>query len=71
MFSFKNNSLEQARDLAGLVHVDLLGGGDFGQAGHGHNVAGEGNNEACACGDLQVSLTMQASWAHPAASASL
>ena len=47
-FSFENNGLEQARDLTGLVHVDLLGGGDFGQAGHGHNVTGKGYYETCA-----------------------
>ena len=37
-----------------LVHVDLFGGGDLGQAGHGEDVAGEGNQEAGAGGDLNV-----------------
>ena len=39
-------SLEQPRDPARFVHVDILRGGDFGQTGHGHDVAGEGDDEA-------------------------
>ena len=33
------------------VHVDFLGGGDFGQAGHFHHVAAQGDDEACAGGN--------------------
>ena len=32
---------EQTGDIAVGVHVDLLGGGDFRQARHGHHVAGD------------------------------
>ena len=42
---------EQAVDHAVCVHVDFLGGGDFGQAGHFHHVAAQGNDEACAGGN--------------------
>ena len=42
--------LEQAFDLAGVVDVDLLGGGDLGQTGHGHDSAGLAHHEACAGG---------------------
>ena len=46
--------LEQAGDGAVLVHVDLLGGGNLGQTGHGHDLAGEGHKEACARTDLDI-----------------
>ena len=46
--------LEQAGDFAVFVHVDLLGGGDPGQAGHGHDIPGEGDDEAGAGAHLQV-----------------
>ena len=46
--------LEQAGNLAVLVHVDALGSGDLRQAGHGHDLTGEGNEEACARGDLDI-----------------
>ena len=45
---------EQAGDLPVLVHVDLLGGGRLRQAGHGHNVPGQGHQEAGAGGHLDV-----------------
>ena len=38
--------LEQAGNLAVLVHVDALGSGDLRQAGHSHDLTGEGNEEA-------------------------
>ena len=37
---------EQPADPAVLVHVDLLRGGDLGQARHGENIAGQGHDEA-------------------------
>ena len=49
-----SGSLEQSGDLPILVHVDLLGGGHFGQAGHGHDIAGEGDDEASSGAHLQV-----------------
>src|SRR5699024_4565698 len=45
---------EQSGDLAGLVHVDALGGGHLGQSGHGHDLTGQGYQEASAGGDLHV-----------------
>ena len=47
-------ALEQSGDLAVLVHVDALGGRDLRKTGHGHDVAGEGHQEAGAGRDLQV-----------------
>ncbi len=53
--SFANRlCLEEAFDPAVLVHVDLLGGGDLGQAGHGEDVPGQGHEEARPGGHLQV-----------------
>ena len=37
-----------------LVHVDLFCGGGLGQAGHGHDVAGEGDDETRPGTDLQA-----------------
>ena len=45
---------EQAGDLAVLVHVDALGGGNLGQAGHGHDLAGQGTQKAGTGGNLHV-----------------
>ena len=45
---------EQTHDLSVLVHVDALGGGRFGQTGHGHDVTGEDDHKAGSCGDLHV-----------------
>ena len=49
-----SNRLEQAGDLAGLVHVNALSGGNLGQTGHGHDVAGLGHQEAGAGVDLHL-----------------
>ena len=38
-------------DHAVCVHVDFLGGRNFGQAGHFHHVAAQGDDEACAGGN--------------------
>ena len=38
--------VEEALDLARLVYVDGLGGGGFGQAGHGDDLAREGHDKA-------------------------
>ena len=46
--------LEQAGDLAGAVDVDTLCSRYLRQAGHRHDVAGQGNHEASASGDLDV-----------------
>ena len=46
--------LEQAGDLAVLVHVDLFGSGDLGETGHGHDVTREGHDEPGAGADLQI-----------------
>ena len=46
--------LKQAGDAAVGVHVDIFGGGDLRQAGHGEDVAGEDYYEAGAGGDLHV-----------------
>ena len=40
---FSIGELEQAGDLAGLVDVDLLSGGNLGQAGHPPSAAVPGN----------------------------
>ena len=45
---------EKSADAAGLVHVDLLGGGDARQAGHGHDVAREHDHKASPGRDLDV-----------------
>ena len=45
---------EQADDATVFVNVDLLSGGNLGQTGHGHDVAGQRNDKACAGRDLQV-----------------
>ena len=46
--------LEQAGDLAVLIHVDPLCSGNLGKTGHGHDLTGEGNQEAGAGSDLDV-----------------
>ena len=45
---------KQAGDSAVLVYVHLFGRGHFGQAGHGHDVAGEGDQEPGAGGHLNI-----------------
>ena len=37
--------LKQPDDLPVRVQVDAVGGGDLGQAGHGHDVAAHGDDE--------------------------
>jgi hypothetical protein len=45
---------EDAVDLAVGEEADLLGGGDLGQSGHAHDVAGQGDNEAGSGGEAQL-----------------
>ena len=45
---------EQAADDAVLVYVDPLRCGNLGKSGHGHDIAGQGNDETCARADLEV-----------------
>ena len=37
-----------------LVHIDALGSRHFGQAGQGHNIAGQRHGKAGAGGDLHI-----------------
>lgn len=46
---------EQTGDIAVFVNVDVLCSGLLGKSGHGHDIAREGNDEACTCGYLDVS----------------
>ena len=46
--------LKQAGDSAVLVYVHLFGRRHFGQAGQGHDVAGEGDQEPGAGGHLNI-----------------
>ena len=46
--------LEQSADLSSLVYIDSLCSRYLGQTRHGHDLAGQGYDKACACGNLQV-----------------
>ena len=46
--------LEQSCDLACFVYVDLLSSRNLRKTWHGHDLAGKGYDEACTCGNLQV-----------------
>ena len=46
---------EQSGNAAFGVHIDALGGGHLGQAGHGHHFAGQSHNKACAGRYLKAS----------------
>ena len=46
--------LEQPCNLTAIVHINLFSGRDFWETGHGHNVAGQHHDEACACGYTQI-----------------
>ena len=35
-----------------FINIYSFGGWFFGQAGHAHNIAGDGYHETCACSDL-------------------
>ena len=39
-----------AEDVTLIVNVDVFSAGDFGQAGHEHHVAGDGDEESGASG---------------------
>ena len=45
---------EQTADDTVFVYVDLLGGGNLRQTGHGHDITGKRDDEAGAGGDLQI-----------------
>ena len=45
---------EKAADNAVLVDIDSLSRRNLGKSGHGHDVTGQGNDEACARADLEV-----------------
>lgn len=47
-------SLEQAGDVAVVVDVDVLGRGNFGQARHGQNAAGQRDHKVGAGGNLEL-----------------
>ena len=46
--------LEQSCNLSSSVYIDTLCCRNFRQTWHGHDVTGQGYDEACTCGDLQV-----------------
>ena len=50
----RNLKSEQSDDTAVFCDVDAFCGGNLGKTGHGHDVAGQNDDEACACGDLDV-----------------
>ena len=45
---------EQSGNDAVVIHIDLGRCGDFGQARHGHDIAGQHNNESCAGRHLHI-----------------
>ena len=47
--------LEQSCNLSSSVYIDTLCCRNFRQTWHGHDVTGQGYDEACACGNFQVS----------------
>ena len=58
--------LEQTCDLSCLVYIDLLSSRYFRQTWHGHDVTGQGYDEACACGKLSGFLQLlQSLSVHP------
>ena len=46
--------LEQSCNLSSSVYIDTLCCRNFRQTWHGHDVTGQGYDEACTCGDFQV-----------------
>lgn len=51
---YKKDSTEKARDASVFVHVDFFRRRGLRQARHGHDVAGEGHNEARPRADAQA-----------------
>ena len=47
--------LEQTSNFSCLIYIDLLSSRHFWQSRHGHDLTGQGYDEACACGNFQVS----------------
>ena len=49
--------LEKSSDLSGFVYIDSLSSRYLRESWHGHDLAGEGYDEACTCGNLQVTYS--------------
>ncbi len=54
--------LEQSCNLSSSVYIDTLCCRNFRQTWHGHDVTGQGYDEACTCGNLQISYSYFKVW---------
>ena len=45
----ENSNLKKARYFSAFIDIYFVGGGNLGQPGHGHDIAGERHQKARAC----------------------